>query len=243
MTSPRFTDEFGSTYVLIEPGNFNMGDSVGDGLLREHPVHNVSIENPFFIGQRPVTQIHWSTVMKNNPSKFQEGWSSGLRPVENVSWYDCIDFIDTLNELHREVNHLSLPGFWRLPTESEWEYCARSGTISKWSFGNFDVDLDQYGWHAGNSGASTREVGIKKPNNWELYDMYGLVSEWCQDNYRDNYSRPSNQYAYVDDSDIHCHRGGCWFTESDSTRSSARSYSKGSKISDGIGFRLVWEPK
>ena len=61
MITPRFEDEFGATYILIEPGDFQMGDSVGDGLARELPVHNVTIDNPFFIGQRPVTQVHWAS--------------------------------------------------------------------------------------------------------------------------------------------------------------------------------------
>lgn len=242
MTTPRFDDEFGATYILVEPGSFQMGDSVGDGLARELPVHTVEISNPFFIGQRPVTQIHWSSVMGTNPAKFQEGWSSGLRPVEKISRLDCLDFIDRLNELHVGVERLSLLGKWRLPTEAEWEYCAKSSTETKWSFGNFDGDLDDYGWHAGNSGASTREVGLKKSNNWDLYDMYGLVAEWCADNYRTDFSIKSSQFPYYDGSDIFCHRGGSWFTESDSTRSSSRGYSQGTKVSDGIGLRLVWEP-
>ena len=132
--------------------------------------------------------------------------------------------------------------FYRLPTEAEWEYCARSGTDTKWCFGNFDGDLDDYGWHAGNSGASTREVGLKKPNNWEVFDIYGLISEWCLDNYRNDYTTPSKQSPYTNNSDIYCVRGGSWFTESDSTRSSARSHAKQDKTSDGIGLRLVWEP-
>ena len=106
----------------------------------------------------------------------------------------------------------------------------------------FDGDLDEYGWHAGNSGASTREVGLKKSNNWDLYDMYGLVAEWCEDNYRKDYSIKSTQLPYVDETDMFCHRGGSWFTESDSTRSSSRGHSICTKSSDGIGLRLVWEP-
>ena len=186
--------------------------------------------------------MHWEGVMGHNPSKFQEGWSSGLRPVDSVSFQDCIDFISKLNKFHNSSPRLSLQGIWRLPTESEWEYCAKSDTDTKWSFGNFDGDLDDYGWHAGNSGASTREVGLKKSNNWELYDMYGLISEWCQDNYRKDYTIKSKQKPYLDGSDIYCIRGGSWFTESDSTRSSARGQSKVNKVSDGIGIRLVWEP-
>ena len=241
MLKPRFEDAFGGSYILVEPGQFTMGDIVGDGLARELPTHLVDIESPFFIGQRPVTQIHWETIMAHNPSKFQEGWSSGLRPVDSVTYTDCLEFIARLNESFN-TPQLSLEGLWRLPTEAEWEYCARSGTETKWSFGNFDGDLDEYGWHAGNSGASTREVGLKKSNNWEIFDLYGLISEWCQDNYRNDYTISSKQSAYIDGSDIHCVRGGSWFTESDSTRSSARSYAKSNKTSDGIGLRLVWEP-
>ena len=242
LSRPKFEDEFGGTYVLIEPGKFTMGDVVGDGLARESPNHEVEIQSPFFIGQRPVTQMHWEGIMDHNPSKFQEGWSSGLRPVDSVSFDDCIDFINKLNKFHNSTPRLSLQGIWRLPTEAEWEYCAKSGTETKWSFGNFDGDLDDYGWHAGNSGASTREVGIKKANNWELYDMYGLISEWCQDNYRKDYTTKSKQKPYLDGSDSYCIRGGSWFTESDSTRSSARGQAKVNKVSDGIGIRLVWEP-
>ena len=241
MSRPRFEDEFGGSYILIEPGYFTMGDVVGDGLARELPTHQVDIDTPFFIGQRPVTQIHWESVMGYNPSKFQDGWSSGLRPVDSVSRAECMEFILRLNESFNSPR-LSVNGLWRLPTEAEWEYCARSDTETKWCFGNFDGDLDEYGWHAGNSGASTREVGLKKPNNWEIYDIYGLISEWCQDNYRTDYSIPSRQAAYVDSSKVYAVRGGSWFTESDSTRSSSRSFANFDKSSDGIGLRLVWEP-
>ena len=241
MSKPRFEDEFGGSYILIEPGNFTMGDVVGDGLARELPTHQVDIDLPFFIGQRPVTQIHWESVMGYNPSKFQDGWSSGLRPVDSVSRAECMDFILRLNESFN-APRLSLDGLWRLPSEAEWEYCAKSGTETKWCFGDFDGDLDEYGWHAGNSGASTREVGLKKSNNWEIYDIYGLISEWCQDNYRSDYSIPSRQTAHVDGSEVYSVRGGSWFTESDSTRSSSRSFANFDKSSDGIGMRLVWEP-
>ena len=72
--------------------------------------------------------------------------------------------------------------------------------------------------------------------------MYGLISEWCQDNYRKDYTIKSKQNSYLDGSDTYCTRGGSWFTESDSTRSSARGQANVNKVSDGIGIRLVWEP-
>ena len=244
MSRPSFSDSFGGTYILVEPGIFLMGDQVGDGLERECPVHEVKITRPFFIGERPVTQVHWTSVMGDNPAKFTDGWSSGLQPVESISWHDANRFIEKLNQTFGDEVHLGLTGIWRLPTESEWEFVARAGTQTRWFFGNKDSELGDYGWHAGNSGASTKVVGQKKPTPWGVLDLYGNVSEWCQDNYVENYSNhSSSQDAHtVELEDFYVHRGGSWFTESDSTRSSARNKSVSTRKSDGIGMRLVWEP-
>ena len=244
MSRPSFSDDYGGNYLLIEPGEFRMGDLVGDGLDRELPVHNVIISRPFFIGERLVTQAHWSAVMDSNPSKFSDGWSAGLQPVERISWIDANDFISNLNELTKDDVNLGLKGIWRLPTESEWEFVARSGTDSKWCFGNLDSNLDDYGWHAGNSGASPNVVGQKKPNEWGILDIYGNVSEWCEDDFSANYDKKdSSQNAQTStESELKVHRGGSWFTESDSTRSSARNKASKNSRSDGIGLRLVWEP-
>jgi formylglycine-generating enzyme required for sulfatase activity len=244
MERPNFGDSYGGTYILIEPGKFSMGDVFGDGLARELPVHQVEITRPFFIGERLVTQAHWSAIMGDNPSKFSDGWSAGLQPVERVSWTDAMRFLEQLNLASSGDKFLGFSGIWRLPTESEWEYSARSGTESKWCFGNLDSMLDEYGWHAGNSGASTKAVGQKKANLWGLLDIYGLISEWCQDNFKADYSdKDSSQDAFTEkDNEKYVHRGGSWFTESDSTRSSSRNSSISSRKSDGIGLRLVWEP-
>jgi len=225
--SPTFTNEWGGSFVLIEPGSFIMGDETGSKF--ERPVSEVTITEPFFIGARPVTQVEWTAVMKNNPSKFSEGWSAGLRPVEMVSWLDCMSFIAKLNEMD-QGEKLGLVGSWRLPTEAEWEYACRAGSLTRWFHSDADGELDEVGWHAGNSGATTREVGQKKANGWGLFDVHGLVGEWCSDLWNnDNLRR--------------VHRGGSWFTESDATRSAARSSANVDKCSDGIGFRLVWSPQ
>ena len=118
-----------------------------------------------------------------------------------------------------------------------------AGTGGRWWFGDKDVELDEHGWHAGNSGGSTREVGLKKPNPWGLYDMNGLVNEWCSDHWAKTYEGGRTQHPHVREGSNHyVVRGGAWFTESDSTRNRSRSFAAEDKISDGLGFRLAWSP-
>tara|TARA_B100001142_G_scaffold314697_1_gene352509 strand:+ start:4291 stop:5025 length:735 start_codon:yes stop_codon:yes gene_type:complete len=238
---PSFDDDFGGRYLLVEPGTFLMGDE--KGTRSEQPTHQVTISEPFFCGERPVTQAHWQSVMSSNPSAFTEGWAAGLRPVERVSWLDVQEFLSVLNQRDHDVERLGVMGFWRLPTEAEWEYLARANTSTRWAFGDRDADLNDYGWHAGNSGASTREVGQKKSNPWGFLDLHGQVSEWCEDTFEANYERHEGiQTSMNGSSERRVHRGGSWFTESDSTRCSSRGSAIESLRSDGIGFRLVWQP-
>ncbi|MAV77730.1 MAG: serine/threonine kinase [Euryarchaeota archaeon] len=242
-TTPSFTDVYGATYRLVEPGTFVLGDDRPSGHPSEIPACSVEITEPFFLAERPVTQAQWSDVMGGNPSKFQEGWSAGLRPVEQVSFDDIQSFLDRLNQRDSNHSYLGFIGRWRLPSEAEWEYVARAGSSGRWWFGDKDVELDEHGWHAGNSGGSTREVGLKKPNEWGFFDMNGLVNEWCCDHWLRTYEGGRTQQPYTDgDGEKFVVRGGSWFTESDSTRSGSRSFAARDKRSDGLGLRLVWEP-
>lgn len=242
-TTPFFSDAHGSSYRLVEPGTFQMGDTTGKGNPNEQPACIVEIIQPFFLGERNVTQAFWNDVMGENPSKFQEGWSAGLRPVENINMHDITLFLDRLNQRDSEVMYLGLVGRWRLPSEAEWEYASRAGSQGRWSFGDKDVELDEHGWHAGNSGGTTREVGLKKANPWGFFDMNGLVQEWCADHWVKSYVSGRQQHPLVvADARSYVVRGGAWFTESDSTRCGARSFADQNKRSDGLGMRLVWEP-
>jgi len=242
-TTPSFTDVYGATYRLVEPGRFVLGDDRPSGHPSEIPACTVEITEPFFLAERPVTQAQWSDVMGGNPSKFQEGWSAGLRPVEQVSFDDIQSILDRLNQRDLNQTYLGFVVRWRLPSEAEWEYVARAGSSGRWWFGDKDIELDEHGWHAGNSGGSTREVGLKKPNEWGFFDMNGLVNEWCGDHWLRTYEGGRTQQPYTDgDATKFVVRGGSWFTESDSTRSGSRSFAARGKRSDGLGLRLVWEP-
>lgn len=166
--------------VFVKGGCFEMGDTFGDGGIDEKPTHQVCLDD-FYIGKFEVTQEQWERVMNGNPSKFKKG---GNYPAENVSWDDAREFIRRLS---------GLTGLkWRLPSEAEWEYAARSGG-KKEQFAGSDKgqNPDDYAWYDGNSGDCTHPVGEKKPNGLGLYDMSGNVWEWVQDRYDRDYYRQS----------------------------------------------------
>ena len=229
-------DRFGNEYRFIQAGEFTFGDESGYGLKRELPSKKTSVVSDFYIGIHPVTQTLWENVMGTNPSKFKDDFFDGLNPVESVTWDDCQDFLREINLVAPLISETK--GKWRLPTEIEWEYVAKAGTSSRWSFGNSDKDLDEHGWHAGNSGGRPKYVGQKKPNLWGIHDMYGNIAEWCQSDWtKDHNTGPAS------DNTLKVHKGGTWYTESDSTRSSARGKGEKDRQYDGVGMRLVWESR
>jgi formylglycine-generating enzyme required for sulfatase activity len=174
-TPTTITNTIGMKLVLIPAGEFLMGspDSDTDADANEKPRHRVQITKPFYLGATEVTQGQYRAVTGANPSNFQ---GSDDLPVENVSWVDAQAFCAKLNELER--GKLSSASY-RLPTEAEWKYACRAGTTTRFSFGDADASLGEYGWFAGNSDGKTHPVGQKRPNAWGLFDMHGNAWEWC----------------------------------------------------------------
>jgi sulfatase modifying factor 1 len=166
--------------VFVKGGCFEMGDTFGEGGTDEKPVHQVCLDD-FYLGKFEVTQEQWEKVMGSNPSQFKNG---GNYPVESVSWDEAREFTRRLS---------GLTGLkWRLPTEAEWEYAAKSGgKKEKFAGSGNGQNPDDYAWHEGNSDATTHPVGAKKPNGLGLYDMSGNVWEWVQDRYDHDYYRQS----------------------------------------------------
>lgn len=188
---------------LVEPGSFWMGVPHGREMEAdsfEKPSHLVKV-GAFYIGEAPVTQALWKAVMDYNPSGL---WDRGdNRPVTRVSWSDCDCFLRKLNDL--------TDGYFRLPTEAEWEYAARGGSFSKETDYPGSENVYEVAWFRKNSRYKVHDVKGKLPNELGLYDMAGNVYEWCQDIY-DYYD---TRYHSVKNKGWRVIRGGCFGTDAD----------------------------
>lgn len=215
-------------FVLVKGGCYQMGDTFGDGGSDEKPVHEVCVDD-FSIGKYEVTQAQWEAVMGSNPSNFKQ--CGGNCPVESVSWNDIQEFIKKLNNMTGKT--------YRLPTEAEWEYAARSGGKSeKYAGGN---DVDTVAWYDNNSGSRTHPVGQKQPNGLGIYDMTGNVWEWCQDWYGDGYykSSPKDNPQGPSSGSDRVLRGGSWVNNAASARATNRGRNSPGGRYDIHGFRLA----
>ncbi|MFH1378466.1 MAG: formylglycine-generating enzyme family protein [Planctomycetota bacterium] len=184
----------------IPSGSFIMGSETNlnekDSDFHEYgPQHKVIITKPFFISKFEVTQEQYRHIMNINPSYFV----GDNLPVEQVSWYDAMEFCSLLSQ---KTNYTIT-----LPTEAQWEYACRANTTTEYYFGSrntVDIFSDKtglsiYAWCNFNASFSnnrclTHPVGQKKPNNYGLYDMYGNVMEWCSDWYSNDYYENSPLY-------------------------------------------------
>ena len=212
--------------VSLRGGRFRMGSE--NGISYQKPVHEVTVK-PFSIGRTEVTQAQWQAVMENNPSNFK----GERRPVEGITWYQAKDFCEKLSE--RSGYQV------RLPTEAEWEYAARGGTTTEYSFGDDETKVGEYAWFIGNAGRQTHPVGKKKPNPFGLYDMHGNVWEWVEDYWHDDYNdAPTDGSAWLagGNRDYRVLRGGSWYY-SDLLRSSNRDGYRPDNSFSNYGFRVV----
>lgn len=241
-----FAEQLSQTITLemvsIPGGTYMMGSPEYEGDADERPQHQVTVK-PFFMGKFPVTQAQWRAIaalpkvkqtLNPNPSKFK-----GLdRPVENVSWHEAVEFCVRLSEKTGRK--------YRLPSEAEWEYACRAGTTTSFHFGEtITPELVSYAAEPKSKfRKETTNVGsFDVANAFGLYDMHGLVWEWCADSWHNNYNdAPLDGTAWEIGGDTHRRvlRGGSWSFNSELCRSASRSWNE----SDGglriCGFRVVF---
>jgi formylglycine-generating enzyme required for sulfatase activity len=207
-----------------------MGNNYGyNDTWDEKPEHEVCLSS-FFLGRFEVTQKQWQSVMGKNPSRFKE--CGPACPVENVSWLDIQEFLKRLNK--KSNKH------FRLPTEAEWEYAARSGG-KKEKFAGGNSKLEALAWYQDNSGNRTHPVGQKQPNGLGLYDMSGNVWEWVQDWHGPEYygQSPRNNPQGPASGLCRVVRGGCALTEVSLARTDHRRLNDPEGRFNMVGFRVV----
>ena len=233
--------------LLIPAGTFMMGspEDEPDRKKREGPQHEVSVP-PFFMGRYPITQAQWRAVvalsqvnreLNPEPSSF----TGDNLPVEQVSWYEAVEFCDRLSAQTGRS--------YRLPSEAEWEYACRAGTITPFHFGKtLTTEVANY------NGNHTYADGIKGEyretttpvdkfeiaNAFGLCDMHGNVFEWCEDHYGDYNQTPIDGSAwFTDDKEAKCIlRGGSWSDDPGYCRSAQRVNVAPDDRNDFIGFRV-----
>jgi formylglycine-generating enzyme required for sulfatase activity len=227
-TPQEITNRIGMEFVLIPAGTFTMGSPYPDAYDDEKPAHQVTISEPFYMGKYEVTQAQWKAVMGENPSVFKDD----DRPVENVLWEDAQQFIQKLNK--REGKEAC-----RLPSEAEWEYAARAGTTTTYSFGDNESQLGDYAWYSQNSDNTTHPVGEKKPNAWGLYDMHGNVWEWVQDWYGPYTAEAVTDPIGPATGTARVIRGGGWGDAAQGARSADRGWAHPGYRDGYLGFRCL----
>ncbi|UCE60675.1 MAG: SUMF1/EgtB/PvdO family nonheme iron enzyme [Phycisphaerales bacterium] len=236
--SYRLTNSIGMILAFVPPGEFLMGSSSDEpGRDDDERQRPVSLASGFYMGTTEVTQGQWFAVMKHNPSK----WKGDDLPVEGVSWEEAVEFCRRLTDREGQVYHL--------PTEAEWEYACRAGTMTPFSVGT-EISTDQANYDASQTykeegkgvfRGKTTPVRSFPPNAWGLYDMHGNVWEWCPDGYEYSDEAPllaSAKPALMEDWVL---RGGSWRNRARFCRCANRvRYTESDGLAN-VGLRVVLE--
>ena len=234
--------------VLVPAGSFMMGspEDESDRSESEGPQHEVFLSS-FLMGRYPVTQSQWQAVAQLDkvdieldlaPSNFK----GQDRPVEQVSWYEAVEFCERLKK------HSDRP--YRLPSEAEWEYACRAGTTTPFTFGktlttevaNYNGDYTYSDGPKGEyRGETTAVDSFDIANAFGLCDMHGNIWEWCADHWHENYrGAPTDGSAWLTDDETpnRLIRGGSWSYDPRACRSATRLSFRPDGRSDVIGFRV-----
>ncbi|WP_417380111.1 protein kinase domain-containing protein [Gimesia sp.] len=224
-------------FRLIPPGEFQMGSPKSEANRDDDEVqHEVRITKPYYLGSTVVTQGQWKSIMGTTPWKGEIYAKEGKSyPAVNVSWKEAQQFISKLNA--EEGN------YYRLPTEAEWEYACRAGSLKGYCYGDDAKAISEYCWFDQNAldigEEYAHQVSLKNPNSFGLYDMHGNVWECCQDWY--------GEYAIGSVTDptgpvtgsLRVNRGGSWILSSGECRSASRGRLPPVSRSELLSFRVL----
>lgn len=222
------TKSYQPEMVFIEGGIFEFGDVFEGTNTDALPVHAVEIRS-FYLGKYEITFEEYDSfaLSKNRELPSSGNFGRGKRAVVDITWDDAMAFCESLG--------------YRLPTEAEWEYAARSGGKEYLFSGTSDPDsLKNYGVTRSSNINFSFVVGSKKPNKLGLYDMSGNVFEWIHEFYQ-FYSMPGNMHDYQSDG-IRIIRGGSFAEETVATRTYWRVGTLRDVKATDIGFRCASDP-
>lgn len=248
--TPSTDPATGMEFISVPGGCYLMGDSVGDGDPNERPVHEVCVSD-FSIGKSEVTNAQYKKFFPQHNSGDSQGstLNDDNQPVVNVSWENAVAFAKWLSEKSGQA--------YRLPTEAEWEFAARGGSLQSRFWGNNPDEACKYAnvadmtakkqWANWTSFACddgyavSAPVGSYLPNSYGLYDMLGNAWEWCEDIYNSEaYTKlPKDNPVYGGSGEYRVMRGGGWSNGPLGIRSSHRVGLSPSFGHHSLGFRLV----
>jgi sulfatase modifying factor 1 len=244
----KITNAMEMSFILVEPGNFMMGSPETEPLRDADERHHLAeIKTAFYLQTTEVTLEQWRAIMGKKWIGRRKGTDD--MPVTQVSYYECLKYIDKLNK--KKI------GVYRLPTDMEWEYACRAGTTTAYSWGDaIDCSKAMYGNNTKKDKECTLFFKSMKiatnvpapvksfdPNPWGLYDMHGNVWEWCSDKYAPFLLEPGTRgnIPVPVESDSRVRRGGSWYKYGQYLRSANRTYAHPGAKFVTTGFRLVRE--
>jgi formylglycine-generating enzyme required for sulfatase activity len=265
-------------FVFIPPGEFDMGspESESGRYLNHETLHHVKLTKGFYLGKYEVTQSQFQLALRRNPSFFRDGVAgrkvdytdSTSFPVENVTWFDAVEFCNALSKTEqlpafytlRKIKRNKAEGWiekadvavnggtgYRLPTEAEWEYACRAGTKAPFHFGETlngkEANVN------GTYGTTTPGPYLKRPctvgsypaNAFGLHDMHGNVWEWCHDRYA-GYDGDEVDPTGSESRATRSTRGGSWNDDAQNARSAQRNGSEPHIRNYGRGLRVARTP-
>ncbi len=200
-----------------------MGSSENDSqaAVDERPAHQVTLSE-FWIGKTEITNEQYRRFRPNHPGE-------DVLPALGLSWFDARAACEYFGG--------------RLPTEAEWEYAARAGGRTAWSFGDEEEQLGDYAWYDKNADDTPHPVGKKKANDWGLYDVHGNVWEWVSDWYGLYKQWPQTNPEGSQTGESRVLRGGSFVYRARVLRSAFRIGRRPENLERGIGVRCVLGPR